>query len=90
MARFDVHIKKALLDETRIAVLTGMRKRALVLLQMIVHSRLILCRVIAVGTDELAILILLILKHHFKLQVGLLLYGRRGGFNFSCLDKANL
>jgi hypothetical protein len=66
MARLDVHIKKALLDETRIAVLTGMRKRPLMLLQMVVHRGLILCRVITVGTDELAILILLILKHHFS------------------------
>ena len=65
MARLDVHIKKALLNETRIAVLTGMRKRPLMLLQMIVHGGLILCRVIAVGTDELTILILLILKYHF-------------------------
>lgn len=65
MARLDVHIKKPLLDETRIAVLTRMRKRPLMLLQMVVHSRLILCRVITVGTDEIAILILLILKHHF-------------------------
>jgi hypothetical protein len=32
-----------------------------------VHSGLILCRVIAVGTDELTILVLLVLKYHFGL-----------------------
>ena len=66
MSRLDVHIKKALLNETRIAVLTRVRKRPLMLLQMIVHSRLILCRIITVGTDELAILVLLILENHFQ------------------------
>ncbi len=66
MARLDVHIKKPLLDETRVAVLTRMRKRPLMLLQMVVHRRLILCGIVTVRTDELAILVLLILKHHFS------------------------
>jgi hypothetical protein len=66
VARLDVHIKKPLLDETRVAVLTRMRKRPLMLLQMVVHRRLILCGIVTVRTDELAILVLLILKHHFS------------------------
>ena len=66
MARLDVHIKKPLLYKTRIAVLTGMRKRPLMLLQMVVHRRLILCGIVTVRTDKLAILILLILKHQFS------------------------
>ena len=83
MTRLDVHIEKSLLNKARIAVLTRMRKGAFVLLQMVVHCRLILCGKIAVATDEIAILVLLILIHHFiRFREGLALVGQGGWLQF--------
>ncbi len=83
VARLDMHVQEALLNKARVAVLARMGKGALVLLQMVMHRRLILCSKVAVATDEIAILILLILKDHFiRFREGLALVGRGGWLQF--------
>jgi hypothetical protein len=64
MTRLHMHIQKTLLKKSGVTHLTCMRKCAFMLLQMVVHRRLIPSRVLTVLANIGAILILLILENH--------------------------